>query len=328
MLYELQSEIRNAVESYCDEPALREGMLQELSSPGFALHPDARCTAGLVTLKVYEAIYGSLATAAFQAAVAVELYMEAGILFDDIADDELDSAQGMSTAEGLTVAVGLMACGGRAACEAGQQVGSDAKGLGLLIQLQRDCLIGCSGQLMDARLQKRVGISTDEALEMTCRKSGSLGRSASALGAIMATEDSETIDLFREFGFNLFSYLQLIDDLRDACPADGNMRDLEQHKKTLPIAYFYNYLMQEYTGPDGAIIPWEYDNWANQDIRREYSSSGADMFCAIVAETFLNRAKSILVTLKGKVRTVEGLEHFVSSMEISPDEVFAVAQVA
>ena len=141
MLYELQSRIRDAVESYCDEPALREGMLQELSRPGFALHSDARCTAGLITLKVYEAIYGSLTTAAFQAAVAVELYMEAGVLFDNIADDELDSAQGMSMATGLPVAVGFMACGGRAACEAGQQAGSDAKGLGLLIQLQRDLII-------------------------------------------------------------------------------------------------------------------------------------------------------------------------------------------
>ena len=323
MLYELQSGIRRVVELYCDEPTLCKGILQVLSRPGFALHPEARCTAGLLTLKVYE-VYSTLTISAYQAAVAVELCMEAGILFDNIADNESDPTHSMSAAEELAVATGLMACGGRAACEAGRQAGNDAQGLRLLLQLQKDCLRGCSGQFLDANLQRRSLFSTEEALEMTCRKSGSLGRSAAALGAIMATEDSETIDLFGEFGFNLFAYLQLIDDLRDACPANGNMRDLKQHKKTLPLAYFYNYLLQEYTGPDGAIIPWEYDKWSSQDIRREYSASGADMFCAIVAETFLNRAKSILIALRGKVRTAEGLEHFVSSLEISPDEVFAL----
>ncbi len=328
MLQELQSEIRNAVESYCDEPVLREGILQELSRSGFALYPEARCTAGLVTLKVYQAIRGNLNIAAFRAAAAVELYMEAGVLFDNIADDELDSVKGMSPAEMLPLAVGFLACGGRAACEAGQLAGSDSRGLSLLIQLQKDCLSGCSGQFMDVLLQKRPVVSTEEALEMTCRKSGSLGRSAAALGAIMATEDSEIIDLFGEFGFNLFSYLQLIDDLRDACPSEGNMRDLKQHKKTLPIAYFYNYTKQKHTGPDGAIIPLEYWNWANQGVHLEFSASGADMFCAIVAETFLNRAKSILVTLRDKVGTVEELEYFTCSLEISPDEVFALAQVA
>lgn len=326
MLRELQSGIRSAVELYCDEPVLCESVLQELSKPGFALSSEARCTAGLLTLKVHEAISGMVTTAAYQAAVAVELYMEAGVLFDDIADDELDLAQGISIAEGLAVAGSLMACGGRAACEAGLQDGNSTQGLRLLLQLQKDYLSGCSGQFMDARLQKRIGVSTEEALEMTCRKSGSLGRSAATIGAIVATDDPETIHIFGEFGFNLFTYLQIVDDLRDACPSDGNMRDMEQHKKTLPLTYFYNYLTQEYTGLHGIIIPLEYSNWCSQDIRREYGASGADMFCTIVAETFLNRTKSILVTLRGKVRTVECLAQFVNSMEISLDEVFAATK--
>lgn len=324
MVGELRSEIRSTLGLYCDGHSLFEGMIQTLSHQGLALHSEARCAAGLLTLKVCEAICDILPDAVWKTAAAVELCMEAGILFDNIADEELDIMPSHSTAEGLAVAVGLMACGGRAACEAAMQFGNNAQGLNLLLQLQKDCLSGCSGQFMDACLQKQTGVSTEESLEMTCRKSGSLGRSAAALGAIIATDDSEIIDLFGEFGFNLFSYLQLIDDLRDACPLDGSMRDMEQHKKTLPLTYFYNYLMQEYTEPDGPIIDWE--NWANQDIRREYIASGADMFCVIVAETFLNRAKSILVTLRDKVRTVEGLEQYISSLEISPDEVFAVAK--
>lgn len=328
MLDKLRSEIRSVVESCCDAPDFCESILQVLSRSDFALHPEARCTAGILTLKICESISGTLTNAAFKVAVAVELYMEAGVLFDNVADQELETRQNMGVAGEMAIAIGLMSCGAKAACEAGKQMGSDSLGLNLMMRLQKDCLAGCSGQFLDGYLQKHDLVSTDEALEMTCRKSGSLGRSAATLGAIVATEDSGIIDLFAEFGFNLFTYLQLLDDLRDACPSDGYMRDLEQHKKTLPLTYFYNYLAQEYTGPDSTTLPWECNRWSVEDIRREYSLSGANMFCAIVAETFLNRAKSILETLRGRIRTVASLERYVSSMEIIPDEVLEIAKVS
>jgi len=323
MLGELRSEINCVVEAYCDEPALRDCLLRVLFRTGFALHPKSRCMAGLLTLEIYRAIRGTLTDAALKAAVSVELCMEAAFIFDNIADQEIDSEQDMNIAEELTVAIGLMSCGGIAACEAGRLAEGDARGLALLLQLQKGCLGGCGGQMMDAHLQEHGLVSTEEALEMTCRKSGSLGRSAAVAGAIIATDDPRVINLFGEFGFNLFTYLQLLDDLRDACPTDGNIRDLEQNKKTLPLAYFYNYMLHEYSGQDNAIIPLKYDEWSGQDIRREYSASGSDVFCSIIAETYLNRAKSNLVVLKDLIMEVEGLEQFVSSAEISPDEVFA-----
>ncbi|MFC1925267.1 polyprenyl synthetase family protein [Chloroflexota bacterium] len=328
MLNELRSEIRHAVESYCDDPDLRDAMLQVLSRPDCALHANARCTAGLLTLKTYEAICGAPTAAAFQAAVAMEMYVYAARIFDNVADEEIDSTQGMTVAEELPIAIGLMSCGGIAACEAGKLAGSDTQGLRLLLQLQRDCLKSCNGQFMDARLQRHSQVSTDEALEMSCRKSGSLGRLAAALGAIIATEHFKIIGLFEEFGFNLFTYLQLLDDMRDACPSDGPMRDLEQNKKTLPLAYFHNILLEELTEAGDGIIRWEYDKQSRQDICQEFGASGAVIFCAIIAETFLNRAKSNLVALKNRVRTVEGLEQFVSSLEISLDEVNAATQAA
>lgn len=324
MLFELRSEIRQTIESCCEERNLREGILQALSCPGFALNPQSRCMAGLLTLKVYEAICGKFTTAAIKAAVAVELYMEAAYIFDDIADGEIDSTGDMSVAEELPIAIGLMNCGVIVACEAGKQTGSDSRGLRALLELQKNCLKSCSGQFMDVRLQKFGSVTTDDALDMTCRKSGSLGRLAAAQGAIMATDESDIIGLFEEFGFNLSSYIQLIDDMRDACPQDGNMRDMQQYKKTLPLAYFYNYLLQEHAITEYDIIPSLYDEQVRRDIQHKFRTSGADTFCAIVAETYLNRAKNILVTLKDRVRTVEGLEHYVNSLEISPDEISAV----
>lgn len=58
-------------------------------------------------------------------------------------------------------------------------------------------------------------------------------------------------------------------------------------------------------------------------VRRAYRASGADLFGAIVAETFLNRAKTGLADIKGRVRSVESLDRFVAGLEISAQEIFA-----
>ncbi len=55
--------------------------------------------------------------------------------------------------------------------------------------------------------------------------------------------------------------------------------------------------------------------------RRDFDSAGTRVFGAIVAEAFLNRAKSRLAEIKSRVGTVGNLERIVRSFEISPQEV-------
>lgn len=57
------------------------------------------------------------------------------------------------------------------------------------------------------------------------------------------------------------------------------------------------------------------------EIRRDFERSGAGFFCAILAETYLNRARRNLTALKGKSYRVESFEHLVESVEIKPQEV-------
>jgi len=320
----LRSEICKTLEAHFAEPTQRETMLRALSREGFALHPEGRCTTGLFTLEVYRAIRSMLDATAFRAAVATELYMEAAFMFDHVADQELDQSGGLSAAEELILAVSLMACGAAAACEAAQQASSDGQRLHALLQLHRGCISSCSGQLLDAQVQKLGLATTEEALRITRLKSGSTGRSAAALAANIATDDPETIRLFEEFGFNLFTYLQLIDDLRDACPESSAVTDLGQLKKTLPLVYFYNSLAERTRETDSGIIPSHEGKPVSQEVRQGFKASGAEVFSAIIAETFLNRAKSNLAALKNRTRTVEGLEQFISSLEFSPNEIFAV----
>lgn len=324
MLAALRAEIRKTVELYCQEPISREAMLCALARPGFVLHPQAPCRAGVLTLEVSRAISGSPGAAAIQAAVAVELHMQAAYMFDNVADRDKGPSDGLSPAEELALAIGLLSCGQTAAVEAAYMTGRHGSGLRSLLQWSRNCASSCcAGQFLDAYLEKRPLATTEEALKMTSLKAGSLGRFATGLGASMATEDPEIVSLCGEFGFNLFTYFQLIDDLRDACPAQGLQRDLMRHKKTLPLVFFHNSLAERNPGVVCSIIPPE--AWGNTwvDVCQEFEASGAQIFAAIAAEAFLNRAKSNLAGIKGRLGTVGNLEHFVSAFEISPQEVIA-----
>ena len=324
MLAALRAEIRKTIALYCGEPTFREAMLCALARPGFALHPQAPCRAGVLTLEVYRAISGSPGAAAIQAAVAVELHMQAAYMFDNVADHDKGISDDLSAAEELALAIGLLSCGQAAAVEAAYTAGLNGSGLRSLLQWTGDCASSCcAGQFLDAYLEKRPLATTEEALKMTSLKAGSLGRFATGLGASMATEDPEIVRLCGEFGFNLFTYLQLIDDLRDACPAQDLQRDLTRHKKTLPLVFFHNSLVEKNPGVVCSIIPPEAWGKTGADVCQEFEGSGARIFAAITAEAFLNRAKSNLAGIKSRLGTVGNLEHFVRSSEISPQEVVA-----
>ena len=140
----------------------------------------------------------------------------------------------------------------------------------------------------------------------------------------MATDDPEIVQLFGEFGSNVFTYYQLIDDLRDACPDSGPTNDLSQHKKTVPLVYYYDCLSEGRSRNANGIMPPLESNERAQAIQREFRDCGAHLFCAVVAEAFLNRAKANLADLEPLVGMVQNLEHYLGAIETSSQEVLAV----
>ena len=321
MLEVLRSEIREVVSSYCTEPVHQDAILRALARPGFALHAEAPCRAGALTLQVYRSIRGSLDRAAFRAAAAVELQMEAAYMFDDVADEEVDPSYGLSAAEELALAIALMNCGAAAAVEAVRQAGREGFSLDSLLQFHRNYTSASGGQFLDATLEKRDHATTDEALQMTSLKAGSLGRFAAAFAAGIATDDTDTVNLFGEFGFNLLTYGQLIDDLRDACPTQGPQSDLLRQKKTVPLVFFENSRAAEHRTSSSGIMSPQTLGTNPLDLRQQFEASGAQVFTAVVAETFLNRAKSNLAELGERLDRIDSIERFIGSLEISPHEV-------
>ena len=313
-------EIHAAVDSYCREPSLRDSLVQALERPGFPLHPDAPRRSGALTVGVYESIRGEISSLACRGAAAVEIQMAAGYMLDHVVDGEVDPAFHTSAAEELAIAISLLQCAAGAAGEvlSGQSgcLPEDSS----LLAFHRTYLDACAGQFFDLRLEHAATPTTDFALEVTVLKAGSLGRLAAMTGASIAEIDAEGVRIFGDVGSDLFTYLQLVDDLRDALGSKGVPGDLARSKKTLPVVFFHNSCESSVPGPGDAMGR---GSGVGGALEEQFERSGARIFCAIVAETFLNRARNGLSDLGNYGRKVDRLEQMVDALEVTAEPVLA-----
>jgi geranylgeranyl pyrophosphate synthase len=225
--------------------------------------------------------------------------MQSAYVFDDVADREA----GASRAEDLALAIALLtastATAADATCDAPDPSGA----------LRHFCVAtggACAGQFLDARLERRGGATLEESLEMTRLKSGSLGTFAAGFAARVAGAGPAGLEVLERFGFNSFTFAQLVDDQRDAC-APGTHSDLAQAKATLPVVFFGRRNKLNPPAPvDGRISPQTCD---------AYESSGASAYAAIIALAYLGRARADLQRLADHGFAVGGLGRFLERFE-------------
>ena len=282
-------------------------MERALGRPGFSLHPESPCRAAGLAWAAFHAGSGRSAGAGRLAAAAVELFMNAAYLLDGLADVAPTEAGSPARGEDLAVATALLMCAGATAARACDVAGAPSA----LTGLYESALQACAGQLLDALYEGSSGVTTDDALRMTSLKSGSIGRLAAGFGVRMATDDAALVSDVEDFGYNAFTFGQLIDDLRDAS-APGPESDLGRNKKTVPLVYFRN------SETDLDAAPADPCNGRiDRDfvLRERYAGSGADLYGAVVAEALLNRAKGAIERLRRRDCPVECLERFVATLE-------------
>jgi geranylgeranyl diphosphate synthase type I len=100
----------------------------------------------------------------------------------------------------------------------------------------------CEGQYMDIAFEGRPYVSLEEYLSMIQRKTASLIAASTQIGAMLATEDQDTIQALRRFGENLGLAFQVVDDVLGTWgtpEATGKpvANDIRRRKKTLPVVY-------------------------------------------------------------------------------------------
>lgn len=185
---------------------------------------------------------------ALPAAVAIELTHNFTLIHDDIEDGDTERRhratlwklwgvpQAINTGDGM-FALSRFALWG--ILEEGVD-GLLAARLGTL--LDRTILIIAEGQYLDISFEQRQDISVAMYLDMISRKTGALMECAAEMGAMLGTQDSETVQRLKHFGKAIGAAFQVRDDMLGIWAASTELGktaagDIYRRKKSLPILH-------------------------------------------------------------------------------------------
>jgi geranylgeranyl diphosphate synthase type I len=118
----------------------------------------------------------------------------------------------------------------------------DATVLRLMRLYDETCLALCEGQYIDIATSEATELlSVDAYIDMIGRKTAALIAASIEAGALLATDDENVIDRYREFGWALGLAFQINDDLLGIWGAERatgkRPSDIAHRKKTLPVIY-------------------------------------------------------------------------------------------
>jgi geranylgeranyl diphosphate synthase type I len=185
---------------------------------------------------------------ALPAAAAVELIHNFSLVHDDI-QDESHTRRGRRAvwdiwglAHGINVGDGLFVLARLALHRLSTRGVPLSRQQSATLVLDRACLALCEGQYFDMTFEEHTKIDLDQYLWMIRHKTAALLAAAAELGAIIATDDSSTIEHHRLFGENLGMAFQIQDDILgiwgdEQLTGKSAATDIRDRKKTLPVVY-------------------------------------------------------------------------------------------
>jgi geranylgeranyl diphosphate synthase type I len=106
--------------------------------------------------------------------------------------------------------------------------------------LARACLELCEGQYLDIEYENRFNINRDDYLKMIDKKTARLFEISLHLGALLGTDEPNSIIQVSSFGRNLGLAYQIKNDLEGVSADNSAYDDIKAKKKTLPIIYALN----------------------------------------------------------------------------------------
>ena len=205
----------------------------------------------LLGLLVYQALTDDYRTA-LPGAAAVELGHNFSLVHDDIEDGDLERRHRPTlwAIWGVPLAINagdaLFALSRLALyrlLEGEEKVSAD-RVLSLMRIYDETCLALCEGQFLDISFERRTDISLEEYHEMIGKKTAALLGASAQAGAILATDDQETIDAFQRFGYDMGLAFQMADDVKGTFwsaqeSGKDSAGDVRKRKKTLPVVWAF-----------------------------------------------------------------------------------------
>ena len=217
------------------------------------------------------------ASKASPAAAALEIIHNFSLIHDDIQDQDLERRHqptvwylwGVSKA--LVAGDALQSAGDLALLDTARRDVPPETVLKVSELLTASYLQMIEGQCLDLEFESRTTITTEEYLEMIACKTGSLIRSGLEIGALLATEDTATVEAFARFGSHLGRAFQIKDDFLgiwgdEATTGKPAGNDIRRRKKSFPIVFAFN----QASGPamDDLLMIYQQKELAEKDVER------------------------------------------------------------
>ncbi|MDD4923454.1 MAG: polyprenyl synthetase family protein [Dehalococcoidales bacterium] len=216
---------------------------------------------------------------------SLQFFMAAGDVFDDIEDNDspLSLSSRYGTAITNNIATTLLVLGEKAISRLKDRNVDDRTIVRILDAINSYYLIACTGQHKDLSCGKKIDISEDDYLDILSLKSASQIECASYTGALLATENKDLLDIFKEFGYSLGMMAQITNDIAGII----SKKDLVNKKITLPVIF----ALSQSEEPVRNQLERYYRNKSDDEITIEQisyilSNSGAVHYTAIKMESY------------------------------------------
>jgi geranylgeranyl pyrophosphate synthase len=187
----------------------------------------------ILPLAVADSICGK-SEQAVPAALALQLFMAAGDIFDDIEDSDSPNSIASKYGNAIATNVGttLLILAEKSLTKLRTGILNDPVSLRTIEDVNSYFLKACIGQHSDLSNSK-IDIDENKYLELVALKSASQIECSCHLGASIATHDKNIIRLFEIFGNNLGMAAQISNDISGII-AD---KDIIKRKVTLPVIF-------------------------------------------------------------------------------------------
>lgn len=240
----LKQEIEEVLFSLSDAPDLYALVTESLEKAGQGLANESGNTHPwpLLPLIVCEAISGYFKHA-LPVAAAFYLLEKAAETFDDIEDS--DSSEALSAKYGSAMATNvgttLLILAEKAVTRLKERGVEDKITIRVIDEVNSSFITACAGQHLDLSLSLNVAVSEDMYIQVSAMKSASIIGCTCRVGALLATENQQLIDMFAKYGY----YLGIVSQIANDILGITQENDILKPKITLPMIYALNQVDNE-----------------------------------------------------------------------------------
>ena len=217
--------------------ALREKLRACLAAPGRILSPTRHSPWSLAPILCCRSASGGSWKQSLPLAAAMEVFITATDLLDDLQDDD---TEWKANAQNLQLLATFLLLPNVAILRLKEKGVGAEKTVGAFQLFTRLAAQAGVGQFNDIRQESEQAVSLEQALETTALKSASLMQCACQLGALVGSDDEALAQQYGRFGWYLGLFAQLLNDMRDITSERRAKSDLKLGKKTVPLVFALN----------------------------------------------------------------------------------------